>query len=240
MTQPFEIGSQLGDFLRGLLGATRPPTAAKSLPTAGWGRRIGTRDLPELYAPQEVRRFAAVPGGIDNLGLTSHDVFWMPGRGDFEVDFEGYFQVAREDPTTQDWETADVYVNLTDIRLTGHDSQLGPIDVRINSDVVSSGQTFAAGVRGGTAKCRIAAAVTFEATDAGITLFNREPILLMNDAILSIPPVEDPNGKALIYQLPLHSVADPEGRPVAYLTELKYTVGTYLTREQADEIRART
>lgn len=223
MTQPYDMGKQLGDFLRGVLSQAAPGPGGPG--SSGWGRRIDVSKLPSLYAPQEVRRFTAPPGGIDNLALSSHDVFWMPDRGEFQVDFDGYFQVARDNPTTREWATADVYVNLTDLRLKGHDDTLGPINVRINSDVVSAGQTFAAGTPEEASKCRIATSVTFEAPDTGVTLFNREPVLLMNDAIESIPPVEDPNGKAFIYRLPLYDRAQPDGPPMAYLTELRYTVG---------------
>jgi hypothetical protein len=95
---------------------------------------------------------------------------------------------------------------MTDMRLTGRDENLGRMNVRLNLAVVSGGQTFAPGVANGAAACRIATGVLFEAPDTGITLFNREPILLMNDAIESVPPVEDPNGAAHVYLLPLYSV----------------------------------
>lgn len=231
MSEPYELGSQFRRFMSGFLG--------EAPPAAGWGRRIEAGRLEHLYAPQEVVEHRVPPGGIDNLGLESHDVFVMPGRGEFAVDFSGYFQVAREAPTSPNWADAEVYVNLTDIRLTGHDDRLGQINVRINPQLVSAGQTFPPGTATDSSKCRIAAGVTFEAPDTGITLFNREPILLMNDAIDSIPPVEDPNGAAHIYRLPLYDMAQPNGRPVAYLTELRYTVGNYLTAAQAEEIRGR-
>jgi hypothetical protein len=69
-------------------------------------------------------------------------------------------------------------------------------------------------------------------------LFNKEPILLMNDAINSIPPLEDPNGHAHIYMLPLYDVAKPDDAPLAYLQQLRYTIGTYISQARADEIRA--
>jgi hypothetical protein len=59
----------------------------------------------------------------------------------------------------------------------------------------------------------------------------------MNNAIESIPPVEDPNGKAHIYYLPFFDITNPKGRPVAYLTSLQYTVGNYITEDEAKNIR---
>jgi len=178
-------------------------------------------------------------GGIDNLALSSVDHFSIPGKGDFDVSFDGYFRVARDNPTTNDWATAQVFVNMVDMNLSGSHQDLGRINVRINPDVVSSGQTFGPGAENQAAKCRISAGVIFDFPDQRITVFNKEPILLMNDAIDSIPPVEDPNGAAHIYRLPLYSTADPNGQPVAYLNSLRYTVGSYLTQAQAASLQSR-
>ncbi len=243
MADYFEFGRQLSQFLQGFSAGQASGEAqqvAASRPgQIEWGRRISTDGLEQLYGPREVPRFTTPTAGIDNLALSANDVFVRPGIGEFSVAFDGYFQVARAKPTTSDWETAEVHVNLTDMRLTGEDSSLGPINVTLNPAVVSGGQTFAPGATRSVAKCRIAAAVQFSAPEAGVTLFNKEPVLLMNDGIDSIPPVEDPNGKAFIYLLPLYDVKAPQAPPVAYLKELRYTVGDYLPLERADEIRDR-
>ena len=208
--------------------------------TREWGRRIDTRRLEDLYAPQEVKPHAVPPGGIDNLGLESRDVFLIPGQGELEVAFRGYFRVAREDPTTEDWDTAAVYVNIVELYLEGESDQLGTIRVRLNSDRTSPGQTFGPALAGrtGAAKCRIATAATFEAERFESRLFNKEPILLMNDAIEAIPPVEDPNGEAFIYMLPLSQTEDPDGAPAAYLQSLRYTVGNYLSEDEVEGLRS--
>lgn len=210
-----------------------------------WGPRISTRGITELYAPHAVRPHTATPAGIDNLALSSTDVFLLPdGAGSYrrqEVKFSGYFQVTRAAPTTNEWATAEFHVNMTDIVLhsTSSSKDVGPMKVGLNRDIVSSGQVFAAGGATAAAKCRIATSVVFEAPQIGMTLINKEPILLMNGAIKSVPPVEDPNGAAHIYLLPLFNMKDPEGHPVAYLESLVYTVGNYLTREAVEAIRAR-
>jgi hypothetical protein len=209
-----------------------------------WGIQIETKGLPQLYAPHEVRQFAATPAGIDNLALSSVDIFLMPDKsGKYsrqEVAFEGYFQVARAAPTTQEWGTAEFHVNMTDILLHSKSAvkDIGPMHVRLNKEILSAGQVFASGGAKSAAACRIAASVVFEAPDRGMTLFNKEPILLMNGAIKSVPPVEDPNGKAHVYLLPLFDTKHPDGNAVAYLESLAYTVGNYLTRDAAEAIRA--
>src|SRR5712691_4507590 len=143
-----------------------------------WGPRIETRALRQLYAPQEIRPFTATPAGIDNLALSSIDTFLIRNNGKHEkheVHFEGYFQVARGQPTTNSWDTCEVYVNMTDIILHAKSSVagLGRIKVQKNPDVVSAGQVFAAGGKNTLAACRIAASVIFEVPERKMSLFNK-------------------------------------------------------------------
>jgi hypothetical protein len=203
-----------------------------------WGRRIDTTRLHDIYAPHKVEKHRATPAGIDNLALSSIDTFEIPGRGKMTVHFSGFFRVAREEPTSQKWESAEFFVNMIELDLTG-ESEMGPIHVTLNPAYVSAGQVFAAGAPAAAAKCRIATGAQFAIPQAGLTTFNKEPILLMNDAIDAVPPVEDPNGEAHIYRLPLFSTKEPDGGPVAYLTRLRYTVGNYLHREEVDKLRGR-
>ena len=234
MAESFELGRDLRDLLRGLLGLERPATEGP----AAWGHVVDTARLENLFAPQEVRPFTATPGGIDNLALSAVDSFVVRGVGEVEVEFNGYFRVARAEPTTSDWATCEVFVNMVELQLRGESKELGPLRVSLNPRIVSAGQTIAPGVPRGNAKCRIATAAIFEAPDVGITLANTEPILLMNGGINSIPPVEDPNGQAFIYNLPLYDVASAGAPPTAYLTSLKYTVGNYLTEDAVASMRA--
>ena len=209
-----------------------------------WGPQIDTKGLKELYAPQDIKPYTATPAGIDNLVLSSIDTFWLPQHGKYEqheVHFDGYFQVARAEPTTKEWATAEFHVNMTDLVLHSKTATkgLGALRVRKNPDLLSAGQVFAAGSANAHAKCRIAASVIFEASERGLSFFNKEPILLMNGGIKSVPPVEDPNGKAYNYLLPLFDTKQPDGPAVAYLESLHYTVGNYITRDAADALRKR-
>jgi hypothetical protein len=204
-----------------------------------WGPRVDLTGLEDLYGPREVPGRTVVPGGIDHLGLHSTDVFEIDrfGAGIFEVNFNGYFRVARAHATTQDWTTFSLRVNIIDLKLRGSHPELGEITVRLNPDIVSTGQIFPAKTADGDAECRIATAVTFEIPKMGVTLRNREPILLMNNHVRSIPPVDDPSGQALLYKLPLFDVIDPKAPAVAYLTSLKYGADHYLTRPQFKAIQ---
>jgi hypothetical protein len=197
-----------------------------------WGGRVAQEGLPELYAPQEVEPFAVPPGGIDNLGLHSTDVFTIPNRGEFTVKFSGYFRVARANPTTPDWTTSEVWVNIVDLNMVGNHEEIGQIRARLNPDIVSSGQIFPTVGPGQPKACRIATAVAFEIDQLGTTVYNREPILLMNDHVTQIPPVDDPSGRALLFLLPLYDRADPTAEPAAYLTSLRYGADNYLTEAE--------
>jgi hypothetical protein len=236
MAESFELGSQLREFLRGLLGEKE----SRHVHEIVWGPRVNLTGLKDIHAPHKVEPFTVPKGGIDNLGLHSTDNFTIPGRGEFTVEFKGYFRVARGNPTTTDWATSEVLVNIIDLRLSGQHKDIGEISVRLNPDIVSTGQIFQAPAAGQPKACRIATAAVFDLQELGVSVFNKEPILLMNESVKSIPPVDDPSGQARIFRLPLFNQADPNGKPVAYLTSLRYGADNYLTEAQVNAFRART
>jgi hypothetical protein len=202
-----------------------------------WGPKVDTRRLKERFAPQEVEPFTVPRGGIDNLGLHSTDVFTVPEQGEFTVDFKGFFRVARDHPTSEDWTTAEVLVNIVELKLYGEDESLGRITVSLNPDIVSSGQIFSAQGPAGPKACRIATPAIFDLPQLGMSVFNKEPILLMNERVVAIPPVNDPNGHALLFRLPLFDREEPNGSPRAYLTSLRYGADHYLEKREVETLR---
>jgi hypothetical protein len=204
-----------------------------------WGPRVDLAGLKEIFAPHEVKPHTVPPGGIDNLALHSTDIFRIPGKGEFTVDFSGYFRVARANPTTRDWTTFELLVNITDLQLSGRHDQLGEIRVSLNPEILSTGQLFPAATPQGQAKCRIATATVFEIPQMGMSVFNKEPILLMNEHVTSVPPVDDPNGHALLFMLPLYDRANPNGAAVAHLTSLRYGADNYLTEAEVKAVKSR-
>jgi len=235
MTESFEIGAQLGDFLRGLLDVS---ATAPELPRQEWGPRVDLSGLPERYAPQTIEPFTLTPAGVDNLALHSTDVFTVPDRGEFTVDFRGYFRVARARPTTDDWATCEVLVNIVDLRLYGRHDELGDLTARLNPAVLSSGLILPGTGEGQVKQCRIALPAIFDLPRLGMSVFNKEPILLMNERITSIPPVDDPNGHALLFYLPLYDLRNPNGAAVAYLTSLRYGADNYITEAEVRSLQA--
>ncbi|HYN82336.1 MAG TPA: DUF6073 family protein [Gemmatimonadaceae bacterium] len=203
-----------------------------------WGPQVNLTGLKDHYAGTKAKPYTVPPGGIDNLALHSTDIFTIPGKGEFTVDFSGYFRVARDNPTTKNWTTFELLVNIIDLKLNGENRDIGPIAVSLNPDILSSGQIFPATSPQGAAKCRIATGVVFDLPQVGISVFNKEPILLMNEHVTSIPPVDDPNGHALLFMLPLFDRKDPSGKPLAYLTSLRYGADNYITESKARSFQA--
>lgn len=259
MASEFEtFGRQLRELVDGFLGNSTTGEARKISPTLlaepterpmkplanRWGRLVETRGLQELFAgelaPKKHVRGRHPPAGIDNMRLKTVDVFRIPEMGEFTVPFEGYFQVARSEPSTDDWATATVYVNFTDLKLFGTHPELGDVMVDLNPDVVSAGNTFPArevAGQAGKVACRINVAARFHVEKLGQVLFNKTPIQLANDDVQGIPTIGE-GGKANVNSLPVYKMSDPNGELFGYIEELEYTVLNYASRD--DTMRFRT
>jgi hypothetical protein len=65
--------------------------AQQKQPTPGmlWGPRVDYSQLEDWYAPREISRFKDIPGGIDNLAMTTVDRFVFRGMNqEFEAVFK--------------------------------------------------------------------------------------------------------------------------------------------------------
>jgi len=213
---------------------------ATAKPKHEYGPRIDLTTLPNLYAPQTVPPYTPPKTGIDNLGITSTDTFHLVGKGELKVDFKGYVRVARSQPTSSDWNTSEVYTNLIEMCMRGEAPGVGSIIVRLNPDFLSTGQLstpFGDETLDQPAKaCRMAVGALFHLPQLGKTLFNKEPIILTIDNVRAIPPAGNPGAGLIHRMLPLFDQADPSGPPAAYLTALKFAMGTYITEEEIRSI----
>jgi hypothetical protein len=211
-------------------------------PKMAYGPRVDLENLANLYAPQTVEPFVPPPPGIDNLGISSVDTFLVPDKGEFTVEFRGYVRVARSEPTTKAWLDSEVYTNLIEMCMRGESPEIGEIIVTLNPDILSTGMLRTPlnerQCEQPEKACRMAVAAQFRLPKLGVTLFNKEPIELTIDKVRAIPPAGNP-GEGRIYQiLPLFDCANPEGAPAAYLTGLKFAMGTYITEAQIESISA--
>ncbi|RUT02789.1 hypothetical protein DSM106972_057090 [Dulcicalothrix desertica PCC 7102] len=205
-----------------------------------WGPQIDLSGLDYLYPPQNVKPYTPPPPGVDNLGISSTDSFLVPNVGEFTVNFEGYVRVARSQPTSNEWNTSDVFTNLIDMCMRGEESGIGEIIVTLNPDVLSTGQLRTPHADLACEKpskaCRMAVGALFKMPLLNLTLFNKEPIELTIDDVRMIPPAGNP-GEGRIYQiLPLFHRENPDGLPAAYLTSLQFRMGHYITEAKIQGI----
>jgi Family of unknown function (DUF6073) len=200
-----------------------------------WGPKVDHKALSDLYSPQNVSRFGDIPGGIDNLKMTTVDSFLIPGIGELTAVFRGYVRVARAAPTTNDWATSVVYTNMIDMLMYAETEALGPLRVRINPSLVCAGQITTpqtakmSNLNLPAKNCRIAVSAFFDVLNQGLTLFNKEPILLCIDGITTMPPGGAHGIGRFHNTLPLYNNAEPDGEPAAWLTRLEFDMGDYIT-----------
>jgi len=197
--------------------------------------------LVDLFGPRQVDPFTPPPTGIDNLGITSTDSFYVPGMGETTVDFTGYVRVARSQPTCEDWTHAEVYTNLIEMRMVGRSDKVGDIIVTLNPEYLSAGQLRTPfedlDKRQPDKACRMAVGAIFSIPRLGKALFNKEPIELTIDHVRAIPPAGNPGVGRIYRNLPLYDVDDPQGPVAAYLTALNFVMGTYLSEEELETRR---
>lgn len=222
--------------------------ADQKQPTPGmlWGPRVDYSQLEDWYAPREISRFKDIPGGIDNLAMTTVDRFVFRGMNqEFEAVFKGYVRVARASATTDCWATSEVYTNMLDMQMTAETDVVGPIHVRINPNVLCAGQimtpfnTREIGVESPAKNCRIAVAIYFDIPKMELTLFNKEPIMLCIDGITTMPPGGAHGIGRFHNVLPLYNLAEPDGSPIAWITKLDFIMGGYLTEAEGKAFLAR-
>ncbi len=208
---------------------------------SAWGPRLDLSDKPDLFKPQTVLPYTPPPKGIDNLGITSTDTFRVYGLGEFTVDFRGFVRVARSEPTAADWNHSEVYTNLIEMKMVGHSAEVGTIIATLNHECLSTGQLWTPpedlDSHEPAKACRMAVTAFFSVPRIDKVLFNKEPILLTIEDVRSIPPSGNPGVGRIYDKLPLYDRDDPEGRPVADITALRFAMGTYLTEEELDAFR---
>jgi len=210
-------------------------------PKLAWGPRVDLAKLPNLYEGTSVKPYTPPPAGIDNLGITSTDTFLVPGRGEVQVDFNGYVRVARSTPSAPGWNESVVYTNLIELFMRGESADAGTVIVTLNTDYLSTGCLWTPpadmACNEPAKACRMAVNALFEIRRMGLTLFNKEPILLTINDVRAIPPAGNPGVGRIYEKLPLYNVADPDGVPVADITALKFAMGKYITEDQIRQLR---
>jgi hypothetical protein len=181
----------------------------------------------------ELQLFTMPEGGTDRLNFITWDTIEVIGQGEEVIEFHGSYTIERANPTSADWAEASVDITMRDLSLEGVSSYVGPVRASVNPDPgkVSGGQ-----VRPGTTYaapdspklCQMYGYVQFELVNLGMTVFNKEPILLEHN-ITHIPPVGQGGGTKERVDIALFRKDAPDSAPVAILHRVKTHIGGWLT-----------
>jgi hypothetical protein len=156
------------------------------------------------------------------------------GRGEDTIEFHGYYDIERADPTSSDWRQASVDIFMRELSVSGISGKFGRIHVSVNDELgkESGGQvrpgTVYTGIPDSPKLCQMYGYMKFALLDAGLTVFNKEPIVLQHN-ITHIPPVGQGGGTRGRVEVPLYRVDDPDGRPVAVLRQVKTHIGAWVS-----------
>jgi len=172
-------------------------------------------------------------GGQDRLNFITWDTIEVLGYGEETIEFRGHYVIERANPTSADWQAASVDITMRELVVKGASEKFGRISAGVNYDIgkPSGGQvksgTIYAGLTDSPKLCQMLGYMKFDLPDAGLTVFNKEPIVLEH-AITHIPPIGQGGGTRPGADVPLYRTDDPEGPPVAVLRKVKTHIGAWL------------
>lgn len=197
--------------------------------------------VPSPKSLSELHLFTMPEGGIDRLNFVTWDtieVLGVNGESTYPpnidtLELRGYYVIERADPTSADWQDASVDIFMRELSVTGVSEKFGRIHASTNSDF---GQQSGGQVRAGTTYarnadspklCEMSGYMKFELSEVGMTVFNKEPILLQHN-ITHIPPIGQGGGTRDGATVKLYGMDDPDGPPVAILHRVKTHIGAWL------------
>jgi hypothetical protein len=190
--------------------------------------------VPSPKSLDELQLFTMPQGGIDRLNFITWDTIELIGQGEEVIEFHGYYAIDRATPTSADWTEASVDITMKELNVDGTSEKFGRVHASVNPDLgkISGGQ-----VRPGTTYtapdspklCQMYGYMQFDLQDVGITVFNKEPIVLEHN-ITHIPPVGQGGGTKERANIALYRKDDPDGDPVAILHRVKTHIGSWLNK----------
>jgi hypothetical protein len=165
----------------------------------------------DMARTNAVRLFQVPAPGQDYLQFTVWDTIEIPGVGTDTVELNGTYRIARLEPTTRDWQSAAMNIQLLDMDVHGASNVLGPVSVALNGNNV--GRVDPTNSDRTAKKCVVEGKVKITLNKLGVTVFNKEPVPLSH-YITHIPPIGQ-GGSSPDVRIPLYNIADPDGLPVA-------------------------
>lgn len=191
--------------------------------------------VPNPNKLSELHLFTMPEGGTDRLNFITWDTIAVEGVGEETIEFHGSYTIERETPTSADWKEASVNIHMRELNVDGVSQKFGRIHASTNETI---GKDSGGQVRAGTTYpdvidspklCQMYAYAKFALLDLGMTVFNKEPILLEHN-ITHIPPIGQGGGTRPETAIQLYRVDDPDGEPVAVLKRVKTHIGAWLDK----------
>lgn len=188
--------------------------------------------VPSPKSLAELQLFTMSEGGVDRLNFITWDTIEIIGQGEEVIEFHGHYAIERATPTSADWHDASIDITMRELSVDGVSTHVGRIHASVNPDLgkVSGGQ-----VRTGTTYdavdspklCQMYGYMQFELLDMGMTVFNKEPIVLEHN-ITHVPPVGQGGGTKERVDVLLYRKDAPDSSPVAILHKVKTHIGAWL------------
>jgi hypothetical protein len=186
---------------------------------------------PNPKSLSDLRLFTMPQGGTDRLNFVTWDTIEIVGHGEETFELRGHYAIERADPTSASWQDASVDIRMRELDVRGTSERFGRLEASVNEDVgpsggqVQSGTTYA--LPDSPKACVMEGFMKFDLPDVGVTVFNKEPIVLQH-MITHIPPIGQGGGTRGRVAVNLYSTADPDGEPVAILRQVKTHIGAWL------------
>ncbi|HEX7736251.1 MAG TPA: DUF6073 family protein [Ktedonobacteraceae bacterium] len=188
--------------------------------------------VPSPKSLADLHLFTMPEGGTDRLNFITWDTIAVQGFDEETIEFHGYYAIERATPTSADWQEASVDIRMRELSVDGVSQQFGKLHVSVNEVIglpsggqVRPGTTYA-DVADSPKMCQMYGYMQFDLTDLGMTLFNKEAILLEH-TITHIPPIGQGGGTRPDTALALYRLDDPDGQPVAVLKRVKTHIGAW-------------
>ena len=179
---------------------------------------------PSPKSLEELRLFTMPEGGTDELTFLTWDTIEVPGLGEDTIELTGHYRIEREDPTSADWVEGSVRIHMRE--------KFGRLHASVNGDIgkesqgeVKAGTTYP-GVADSPKMCVMEGYMKFELPGLGITVFNKEPIVLQH-TITHIPPIGQGGGTRGRVAVDLYADAADGAAPLAILREVKTHIGAW-------------
>ncbi len=187
--------------------------------------------VPSARSLENLRLLSMPEPGTDQLSFMTWDTIEVRGMGQDTIQLEGHYIIERLAPTSSDWASASVDIIMRELDVVGHSETFGELRASVNTEI---GKQSRGQVRPGTIYpdrydspklCVMEGFMKFELPELGVTLFNKEAIVLRH-SITHIPPIGQGGGTGDV-AVPLYSVDNPDGEPVATLRRVKTHIGAW-------------